>query len=333
MATTALVNDFPTMADVAKRTDPDGGIASIVEVLAKQVPELQDAAMQEGNLDTGHRITTRMALPSVSWRLANQGIAASKSLTAQVDEVCGQVAALSHVDPDVAKLGGNEIAFRASEDSAFVSAMGYEVATGLWYHNLATNPEKFEGLSPRLGLSTGEYGGQIVKSQVATSGSNCASAWWVTWGPKGVYFIFPKGQKAGLDHQDMGLQMITDPAGKRFPAWESVWKWNVGVCVEDYRQIVRVANIYVAGILETGTLFLQDLTKGYHQLHNPDMGRTILYLNRKIATYLHEQAILGAAQSTLLFERDFATGKPVLMFMGCPVRVTDSLLSTEAAIS
>lgn len=330
--TTALVNDFTTMSDVAKRMDPDGGIASIVEVLEKMVPELQDAAVMEGNLDTGHRITTRMALPSVAWRLANQGIPGSKSITTQIDEVCGQVAASSHVDPDVAGLGGNEVAYRASEDAAFVAAMGYEVASNLWYGNVGTNPEKMMGLSPRLALSTAEFGGQIIKSQINQAGATKASAWWVTWGPKGVYFIFPKGSKAGLQHTDMGLVPYTDGEGRRFPAYESFWKWNVGVCVEDYRQLVRVANLDVTGILETGTLLLQDLTKGYHQLFSPDTGRTILYVNRKIATYLHEQAILGASQSTLLFERDFANGKPVLMFMGCPVRKTDSLTSSEALV-
>jgi hypothetical protein len=331
--TAALLNDFTTMSDVAKRLDPDGGIASVVEVLEKMVPELQDAAVQEGNLDTGHRITTRTALPSVAWRLANQGIAGSKSITNQIDEVCGQVAASSHIDPDVAGLGGNEVAYRASEDAAFVAAMGYEVASNLWYGNVGTNPEKMMGLAPRLSAKSGiDFSGQVIQSLTTQSGSY-ASAWWVTWGPKGVYFIFPKGSKAGLQHTDMGLVPYTDAEGRRFPALESFWKWNVGVCVEDYRQLVRVANISTAGIAETGTLLLQDLTKGYHQLHNPDMGKTILYINRTIATYLHEQAILGALQSTLLFERDFANGKPVLMFMGCPVRRTDSLVNSETILS
>lgn len=336
--TTAIGDQNPTMIDAARRTDPNGAIAMVVEQLSKETPELQDATMLEGNLPTGTRISLRTALPTVSWRMANQGIAGSKSLADQVDEVCGQLAGRSVVDPDVANLGGNEAAFRASEDKSFVAAMGYEVATGAWYHDLASNPEKFEGLSPRMGITSGLYGGQIVRAdQVsggsASSGSDQASAWWICWGPKSVYFMYPKGSKAGLQHQDMGLQMVTDAAGNRFPAWETVWKWNIGLTVEDYRQVVRVADIDTSAIAETGTLLLQALLKGYYQLHNPRAGRSVLYVNRKIAYYLAAQAIFGAVNSTLKYEHDLKVGTQTLMFMGCPVRTTDSLLNTEAIVS
>jgi hypothetical protein len=335
--TTAIGDQNPTMLDAAKRTDPNGAIAMIVETLSKRVPELEDATMIEGNLPTGHRISMRTALPSPTWRMANQGIAGSKSLGDQVDEVCGQLAGRSVVDPDVANLGGNEAAFRASEDASFVAAMGYEVATGIWYHDLSTNPEKFEGLSPRLASSTGLYGGQVLASAATAAftsgGGDQASAWWVCWGKGGVYLIYPKGSKAGLQHKDMGEQMVSDAAGNRFPAYETVWKWNVGMCVEDYRQVCRVPNIDTGNILDSGVVLLQQLLKGYHQIGNPSMGRCTLYVNRKIAYYLHAQAIFGAVNSTLKYDDGIANGRKVLLFMGCPVRTTDSLLNTESVVS
>jgi hypothetical protein len=331
--TTAIGDSNPTMLDVAKRLDGSGRIMNIVEQLSKRTPELEDATVMEGNLITGHRVSLRTALPSPTWRMANQGIPGSKSLADTLDESCGQLAGRSVVDPDVANLGGNAAAYRAKEDSAFLSAMSYEVATGIWYHSHTTAPQKFHGLSPRLALTTGTYGGQIVDSQITASGDDQASAWWVCWGDSGAYLIYPKGSKAGLEQKDMGEQMVADANGDRFPAFETVWKWHVGLCVEDYRQVCRVANIDTSAVAETGTLMLQDLLKGYHQIGNPQMGRCTLYVNRRLAFFMHSQAVFGTSSSTLKYETDLGSGRKILTFMGCPVRTTDSLLNTEAIVS
>lgn len=335
--TTAINDSIPSFSDVVKRLDPNGGIASIVEQLEKETPELRDAAVMEGNLITGHRITYRDSLPTPTWRMANQGIANSKSRTQQVDEVCGQLTAKAQVDPDVANLGGNAQAYRMSENKAFVASMGNEVATGIWYHNHSATPEKFEGLGPRLASTTGLYGGQVVDSQISASGDDQASVYFVCWGPGGVYLIFPKGQVGGLNHEDMGKQLVPDENGNTYPAWVSVWKWNVGLCVEDYRQVVRCANIDTSAVAETGTLLLQDLVKTYYQVRNPNRGRMAMYCNRRVATYMASQLQFSASVSsgagTLEYREDLLSGKPVMHFMGVPIRLTDSLLNTESIVS
>lgn len=331
--TAALDSTNLNMTEVAKRLDPDGGMAQIIEQMAKMTPELDDAVWIEGNLPTGHRISLRNALPTLTWRLANQGVPGSKSAVDQVDETCGQLAGHCVVDEDTAGLGGNAVAVRASEDAAFVAAMANEVATGLFYHSHSSNPERFTGLSPRLASTTGLYGGQVLPSEISASGSDQASAWWVCWGARGVYMIYPKGTVAGLKMEDMGKQAVTDADGNRFPAFETFWKWHVGLCVEDYRKVVRVPNIDTSAIAETGTLLLQSLLKGYYQLYKPDAGRCVLYVNRKVAFYLESQAIMGAVNSTLKYEDFGGGGKKTLTFQGCPVRVTDSLLNTEDIIT
>lgn len=341
--TTAVNDSNPSFADALKRMDPNGTMAPIVEQLQRETPELMDASVVEGNLPTGHRITYRDALPTPTWRMANQGIPGSKSRTQQVDEQCGQLSAKSQVDPDVARLSASEQAFRMSEDKAFVASMGNEVATGIWYHNTNTNPEKFEGFGPRLASTTGLYGGQVVDSQIAASGSDQASVYWVCWGPRGAYLIFPKGQKAGLEMEDMGKQLVPDENANTYPAWVTIWKWHVGLCVEDYRQVVRVANIDTSAVSETGSLLLQDLVKGYYQVRNPNMGRLTMYCNRKIATYLASQMIfsgntvsasnVAGGAGNIQYRNDLETGRQYMTFMGCPVRLTDQLLNTEDIIT
>ena len=96
-----------TLADWAKRLDPDGKVPTIVEMLSQTNEILTDALWKEGNLPTGERTVIRTGLPSVYWRLLNQGVAPSKSLTKQIDEQCGMLESWSEVDKDLAELNGN----------------------------------------------------------------------------------------------------------------------------------------------------------------------------------------------------------------------------------
>ena len=114
------ITGLPTLLDQIKRTDPDGTIADIIEALTQRNPILQDAVAMEGNLPTGHRLTIRDGLPQVGWRMFNEGVDRGKSTTIQVDETCGMLEGRSVVDCKLAKLNGNEAAFRSSEDMSFL---------------------------------------------------------------------------------------------------------------------------------------------------------------------------------------------------------------------
>src|SRR5574343_847917 len=100
-----------TLIDWAKRLDPDGMTADIVEMLDETNEVLSDMLWIQGNLPTGHRTTVRTGLPSVAWRLLNAGVTPSKASTAQIDEQCGILEAWSEVDVELAKLNGNEAAY------------------------------------------------------------------------------------------------------------------------------------------------------------------------------------------------------------------------------
>src|SRR5512142_904688 len=127
---------FQNSLNVARRFDPDGSVAAIAELLSKAGDDLvNDIPWQEGNLPTGHRITTRTGLPSPTWRKLNQGLDPVKSETAQFDETCGILEAWSRVDVDVAKLNGNEEAYRSSEDEAFIMSLRQQLGTAVFYES------------------------------------------------------------------------------------------------------------------------------------------------------------------------------------------------------
>jgi len=329
-----------SLLDLVRRQDPDGSPARIIELLSKRNPILRDAVAKEGNTQTGHRFTTRNTEPALGWRRFNAGISPSKSTTTQYDETCGMLQGYSRVDEDLANLNGNAAAYRMSEDMAFLSAMNKEAARALMYSSVDDNPEEIHGLSTRYDLLTkqGVVNGATYTGAVA-SGNEQSSIWMVVWGDDASYLIYPKGMTGGLTSKDMGLQIVDEgavaaatPTGKLFNAWVTHWKWNLGLCVQDRRQIVRICNLDSSTIgtdVTKMTGIIDALVAGYYRLNDPNQGRLGIYCNRPVAEYLHRGAA-SRASSQLTLET-FA-GKPVTAFLGHPISVVDALIATEAPI-
>lgn len=332
-----LSNISATLADWAKRVDPDGKTPAIVELLNQSNEVLQDMQFIEGNLPTGHRTTIRTGLPSVAWRLLNAGVQPSKSTTAQVDEACGMLEAFSIVDKDLAMLNGNTAAFRMSEAQAFVESMNQSFCNALFYGNASTSPEQFNGLSVRY--STLSTTVPISKNVISGGGSGAdnTSIWLVVWGPNTCHGIFPKGSKAGLMHEDLGETTIENAngvTGARMRAYEDHWQFKAGVALKDWRYVVRIANIDISNLTsKSGAADLQELMiRAIHRIPNLGMGKPVFYVNRTVRQMLDIQRRDDVQAGGSLVYSD-VDGKLLPAFRGIPVRVCDALLETEAVVS
>lgn len=327
-------NGYSTLLDVAKRLDPQGKIARIAETLNTDCPLLQDMPWVEANGADGHLITTRSALPSLTWRKYNQGVIPTKSQTAQFTETCGMLDGVSKVDVALAKRNGNAAEFRASEDMAFVSSYKRTLESAFFYASQKTNPEQITGFTPRLDALTGiPYSSQIISFGAAT-GNDQASVWLVGWGPKKVYGIYPKGSVAGLQMDVLPDDMVDDgtSTGAEFLAHRSKFSWQCGLAVEDARYLVRLCNIDDDVIVGTGNLLIQAMIDMLHRIQSLEDCNPVFYANRTILTYLHKQAMDSAKNGTLTFDNP-AGGRRVLRFAGVPIHQTDALLSTEAPVT
>lgn len=333
-----LGNSVSTLIDWAKKLDPDGKVAEIVELLAQTNEILMDMLFMEGNLPTGHRTTVRTGLPTVAWRLLNNGIVPSKSRTAQIDEACGILEAWCEVDVALAKLNGNEAAFRLSEAQAFIEAMNIEMAAVLFYGNSAVNPEKFTGLSPRYSAISGAANASHVLS-AGGSGSDNSSIWLVSWGAQTCHGIFPKGSKAGLQHFDHGEQTVqaasTGGVGTaRMRAYQDQWIWNVGIALKDWRYVVRGCNIDISNLIAQSSAadLVKLMIKMSHRIPFIKLGKPVFYMNRTSFEFLDIQRRddVGAG-GQLSYE--VVDGMRTPFFRGIPIRVCDALLETEAAVS
>jgi hypothetical protein len=327
-----------TLADWAKRLDPSGKIAAIVEILGQTNEILTDMRFIQGNLPTGHRTTVRTGLPTVYWRLLNQGVLPSKSTTAQVDEQAGMLEAWSEVDKDLAMLNGDMGAFRLSEAKAFLEAMNQEMASTVFYGNAGLAPEEFTGLSARYSSTTAGNGQNIVSG--AGAGSDNTSMWLVVWGENTVHGLFPKGSQAGLIHEDKGEQIIQASTGARMVALLDRFQWKAGLAVRDWRYAVRIANIDVSDLVANTTTQASSattrlrklLTKAVHRIPALGMGSAAFYANRTVLQYLDLQTQEDVNSGGGITYENF-DGKKVASFRGIPIRTCDSLLETETAVA
>jgi len=325
-----------SLIDWAKRLDPDGAVAVIVEMLSQTNEVLQDMLFVEGNLPTGHRTTVRTGLPSVFWRLLNQGVAPSKSTTAQIDEGLGMLEAWSEVDKDLAILNGNVNAFRLSEAQAFLEAMNQEMAQTLIYGNAGLASEEFTGLSARYSLSTAGNGSNVLKA--GGVGADNTSMWLVVWGANTLHGIFPKGSKAGIIHEDRGEQIIMGATGigaTRFIAYVDHFQWKNGLAVKDWRYAVRICNIDVSDLVANAgaqALLLNFMAKAVHRIPTMALGRPVFYANRTVHEMLdiQEKAAIGTGGG---LNYDNVDGRKVLTFRGIPIRKVDQILETEALVA
>jgi hypothetical protein len=329
-----------TLADWAKRLDPDGQVPKVAELLSQTNEILEDAVFKEGNLPTGHRVTIRTGLPAVFYRMINQGVPASKSTTTQIDEACGMLEARSNIDEKLAKLNDNSAAFRLSEDEAFIEAMNQTMAGAMFYGNPGTDPRQFLGLQTRYSSLTAGNGGNILDA--GGTGSNNASIYLVVWGENTVFCPFPKGSKAGLQHQDLGIDDVADSNGNLYRALKALYQWDNGLAVKDWRYVVRICNINTTDLIgqsatqaaSAATAIMKLMMRSMDRVPNLAMGRAVFYANRTIYSMLRV-ASLDKSSSAVTIEtaaNQFGTSYKMTSFMGVPLRKVDQLLNTESRV-
>jgi hypothetical protein len=329
----AIGNTVLTLADWAKRLDPDGKVPSIVELLSQTNEIIADMLWKEGNLPTGERVTVRTGLPTVAWRLLNRGVAKSKSTTAQIDEQCGLMEARSEVDVEIANLNGNVGAFRLSEAQAFVEAMNQEMASTLFYGNSGVAPEEFTGLAPRYSSLSADNAQNIVAGGGA--GADNTSIWLVVWGQNTVYGMFPKGSKAGLEHKDLGEGDAFDSNNNRFRAYMDQWKWKPGITLKDWRYVVRIPNIDVSNLVAKSSAadLVELMIKAMHRIPNLKMGKPVFYMNRTVFQMLDIQRRDDAISGAGLVKYENVDGMLIPHFRGIPIKTCDAILETEDLVS
>lgn len=332
---------YPNLLNLAKRQDPNGKIAKVVEILNKTNEILDDAYWVEGNLPTGNRTTIRSDIPHGTWRKFNYGVKPIKSNTAQVDDVCGMLEARTLIDVKLAKLNGNAKEFMLSESVAVLEGMNQDLASTLFYGDVVAYPDRFNGLAMRydvLGTPSNKPTANNYLNQVigcGGSGDDQTSVWLVVWGPNTVHMFYPKGSTQGIESQDLGEIDAYDSDGGVYRAFANRFSFTAGLTVRDWRYVVRIANVDVAAIAADTTF--AEHKKLYHAMITAmntipilSMGRPCFYMNRAVKNILD---IAATEKSNAALKMEEVFGKRQTTFWGVPLKQCDALLLTESPLT
>lgn len=332
-----LATTHPTLLDVKLRTDPDGNIGKVIEILNQQNEILDDMVWIESNEMTGHQTSVRTGIPEPTWRKLYGGVQPSKSTTAKVREGIGMLENYAEIDRALADFNGNSAAWRMSEEIPFIEGFAQKLARYVIYGTEATEPEAFTGLAARYSSndSAVALNAENVIAPVATpDNADNTSIWLVVWGPNTVHGLYPKGSKGGIQVHDKGNVTIenVDGAGGRMEAYRTHYRWDAGLCVRDWRYVVRVQFDYEDLVKDaaTGPDLFDLLVQAIEMIPNLNAGRAVFYCNRSVRTWLRRQLINKVKNSTLSMEN--IAGKMVLAFDGIPVRRVDQILLTESGV-
>lgn len=338
MATTTKVNSNPTLADMMDRLDPQGNLADIMEVLTETNEMLDDVTWVQANNKFSHRTTVRTGLPKVTWRKLNYGVQPSKSTVAQVTDTCGMLEAFAVVDKKLCEMNGMKETWRASEERPFVEAMSQTLQRALFFGDSSKDPEQIMGLAPRFSVKDPKKAANGVNIiDAGGTGTDLTSIWLIGWSPNTVHGLFPEGTKAGLYKEDLGEGSAHDPDGGEYRVLKTHYGWDCGLCVRDWRYVVRIANIKESLLKSippdensaAGHNLYELLVKAVAKVPSLSGARFALYCNRTVETYLRLQQMNSRNVQLSLNE---VGGRKVLSFDGIPFRRVDALEFTEAQV-
>lgn len=329
----------PTLADLMDRLGPDGSIADIAEVLNETNEMLEDIVWAEANNKFSHRTTTRSGLPAVAWRKLNYGVQPSKSATVQVTDTCGMLTALAIVDKKLAELNGMKESWRASEERPFIESMNEAFQRALIFGDSSKDPEQIMGLAPRFATASKAKAANAVNViDAGGTGNDLTSIWLVGWGTNTVHGIYPENSQVGLKTTDLGEEPALDPDGGEYRVLKTQFEWDVGLCVRDWRYIVRIANIKKSLLKSvppdensaTGHNLYELLVKALAKVPSLSGARFAFYCNRDVETYLRLQRVNAR---NVFLTQDEVGGRIVTKFDGIPFRRVDALTWTEKQVS
>lgn len=329
---TAIAATNPTLADIAKLTEPNGGIVTdIGELLMQDNEILLDATFMEANGGTYHRHSQRTGIPEPTWRRYYEGVSPSKSTYAQLDEPIGMMENRSVVDEDLVKHSGNPNQVRLIEAAGIIEGFSQTFARTLLYGDVSTSPGKFNGILPRYASLSAASGENIIDA--GGSGSDNASILLVSWSPRHTFCVYPRGSTAGLERQDLGVQQITtsDSPPRRYSAYEEIFKQQVGCVVRDWRGNVRIANIDKSALVaQSGAAAILELMAAAVDKLPSGGARHAFYVPRVVKTMLRIQCM---KQTNVYLTVGQEEGRPKLSFDGIPIRKVDQMAADEARVT
>lgn len=326
----------PTLMDVAGYLPKLSGQAIMIEALNFASEFWDDITFIQANNGTHHDASIRTGLPSGTWRALYEGIDPSRSNYVNVSDKSGQLADYSVIDKALYdRMGSNAATWRAQEDAAFYEGMMQNVLKTVFYGDINDSARAFVGLANRfntVNTATSKTAENVIDA--GGTGATNASIWLVGWSPRTVALFYPEGTKAGLQIQNLGQQTRQSSNGKSYEALVTYFEINVGLSVQDWTSVVRIANIDVTTLkadLSSGPDLPALMDRATDMLKNSGGMRPVWYTTRTVRGFIRSQ-VEKKTGFTLHSEDLYNRDRKVATYAGYPIRALETLLNTEVRV-
>jgi hypothetical protein len=322
------------IVEIAKRTN-NGQVLQVSEVLSRFDDVIADMVWEPANQLASHVHTRRLALPTGTWRKMNIGATPEFSQTKQIVENVGRLESWAQIDEGViSTLLGDKVAFRQTENDAFVMGLGQTLISTFVGGDTLTDPEKFDGLRIRTNALTAATTFPPQTLGVGGSGGDTTSVFFIQWGTNMCHMIYqpdigPGGVNAPVKTEDKGLETVIDSSGGLFSAYRSKFLITAGFAVHDARCLTRLANI--------------EVTASGVNIFEPDYAIALLngMLNRGDGAYMYahtsvltQMDIMAMDKVNVLYTTGDLWGEPTTYFnRRVPVRQLDAIGIAEVVVA
>lgn len=306
---------------------------AIIEVAAQNNLALSSMMVSAGNETEGNTTTVRTDYPSGTWTSANEGVGTEASHTKEIWDAAGTLEGFMAINKRYIERSPDQGAARAQETEAFVIGFSENIEDKVFNGDRSLNPKQFTGFTPRFNtLSGADTSGQVIAG--GGTGGDQTTIWFVAWGARKCSLFFGKNQTGGLRTTNMGLRpwQMTASSTNRVMAYVTHFEWTIGLKVENYKSISRIANVDTGTIADVVPLMIDAFYAIPTKLHDGNMK---IYCNRTVAAMLHKEARSGgtsANENVSISIAEYA-GRPIPHFLGIPIIQTDAISDANSAIT
>lgn len=299
----------PTLLDIALINGADQ-VVGLIEETIKAVPEINRGAARTIK-GINYKTLVRTALPTVPFRQANQGTAASKSTFENRLYECYMMNPQWNVDKMVADADENGADHLIALEAQGMMESSFQTLGKQFYYGTGTNGDAngFPGLLAALDTTN------MVVDAAGTTDNVASSCWAVRFGPRDVEWLW--GENGQLALQPLRIQTLFDSNNNPYDAYIQSICARPGLQVARKFSVGRIKKLTTdSGKGLTDALISQLLSKFKVGLP-PDF----LFMSRRSLQQL--QSSRTATNPT---------GAPAAIpqeSFGIPILVTESIVDTE----
>lgn len=300
-----------TLLDVAKINGSDKIVGLIEEVLTS-APEAERFPYRTIS-GTSYPTVTRTSLPTVGFRKANDGVAATKSEF--VRKLVQAYILGGRVEVDKAVAMAHEDGMEAYEMIEAVGTMKaalIELGSQIWY-GTDNEADGFPGIKAALPFTAGVADGSVINA-AGTTATTASSVYAVKFGDQDVTLIGGNGGVPELG--DFRDETITGENSNPMPGRVADLVGWVGLQIGNINCVRRIANVTADSGKTLSTDLMDSLLNSFPVGYRPD-------------------AIFMSRRSRLQLKQDMATPeRPTVPlpteYDGVAIIATDSILNTDA---